>query len=136
MCKACMKKNDLLEEGFCVWKGQIFFGNTECNTDDKTSRKNERFYKFPLGTCVGDGNYYHKLTTCNSTHVIWEEYKTDDCSGEPRYTRVKTNQCEKGLKDSYIWNTPLAADDLVPDVHCDCETAENNLSDSNSGNDL
>ena len=78
-----MKKNDLLEEGFCVWKWQEFDFNHECNPEESRSIK-EEIQKFPIGSCVKNrGKGSTKLTTCDSTFVSFTTYKTDDCSGEP-----------------------------------------------------
>ena len=34
VCEKCMKKNDLMEEGFLVWKEQTYWGSKNCKVDD------------------------------------------------------------------------------------------------------
>ena len=62
------------------------------------------------------------LVSCNSTHHLTKLYggMDYDCSGTSYVESIRTNECyvdEDRSNKNYI---SLTADDLIPDLECDC----------------
>ena len=75
-----------------------------------------------------------KFTIIDSTSFRKAYFDTDDCSGETLFYSTLINECDTVSDVSWI-NTPLTANDLIPDVNCTCDFDEFIKSDSEAGNE-
>ena len=84
----------------------------------------EYYHKLPLDRCIDRYWRHFILTKINSTSIEEKRFSSNDCSGEESERRVLTNECESFGSGSDILYIPLTADDLIPDVNCNCDFDE------------